>query len=54
MMPGSALNCLRTSSTMRPAARPTACIDSPQNTKAMTEPMNAPTRTRGFIRVMSK
>ena len=53
-MPFISRNCLLTSDTMAPAARPTAPIVSPQNRNAAIAPMNAPVSTFGLMSVTWK
>ena len=47
-------NCRLTSSTMAPAALPTAPMVSPQNKKAAMAPIKAPTSTLGLMSVTWK
>ena len=51
-IPAISRNWRRTSTTIFWAARPTAFIVSPQNRKAIIEPMNMPARTIGFMIVI--
>ena len=47
MIPGWSRNCLRTSCTTCPAARPTARIASEENRNGTEPPINRPTSTSG-------
>ncbi len=49
MIPGCSRNCLRTSNTTRPAARPTARIAWAENMNATDPPISRPTRTLGLL-----
>ena len=49
IIPGISLNCLLTSSTTAPPARPTAFIPIAPNKKGINPPMNNPTTTKGSL-----
>ena len=48
---GSALNCLRTSSTILPAALETPFISCPVIINGTSPPTSSPTITAGFVRL---
>ena len=50
-MPGSALNCLRTSSTIFPATRETPFMSWPVIINGSKPPTSSPTITDGFERL---